>query len=127
MIIGTGIDLVEVRRIRNAVERRGEKFLARVFTSAERDESTSGAGLLMQRLAGRFAAKEAFMKALGTGLARGVTWQDVSVVSGDGGAPRICLEGVAAQIAKSRGVAAVHISISHSTTTAAAIVILEGA
>jgi holo-[acyl-carrier protein] synthase len=96
MILGVGIDLVELDRIESALERQGDKFLNRVYTPREREEcqasgkDESGVAVLdhmvkIQRLAGRFAAKEAFLKALGTGLAQGVTWQDVAVLSGAGG------------------------------------------
>ena len=138
MILGVGIDMVELKRIEDALGRKGEKFLDRVYTPRERGECQPEAdkdregiapelAFSVQRLAGKFAAKEAFLKALGTGLARGVTWQDVAVLSGAGGAPLVHLRGRAEELARSRGVKSVHVSISHSDTSAVAIVVLEGA
>lgn len=138
MILGVGIDIVELDRIENALGRQGEKFLKRVYTPREREECQAHdkeeprvpvleGMIVVQRLAGRFAAKEAFLKSLGTGLAKGVSWQDVAVLSGAGGAPFIRLTGRAEELAKTRGVQSVHVSVSHSDASAVAVVVLEGA
>ncbi|MDW7709068.1 MAG: holo-ACP synthase [Deferrisomatales bacterium] len=124
MILGVGLDIVSVERIRALRERRGERFLRRVFTAGE-----AGACLGKKdpapSLAARFAAKEAGMKALGTGWSQGVGWQDLEVVSGPSGAPALVLRGRAAEAARSRGVGAVHLSLTHDAGAAAAVVILE--
>lgn len=125
MIVGLGLDLVEVARVRKLRERRGESFLRRVFTDDE-------ARACLERadpdspLAARFAAKEAGMKALGTGWAQGVGWRDVEVVSAPGTAPRLRFHGEAAARAAALGVAAVHLSLTHDAGAAAAVVVLEG-
>ncbi len=126
MILGTGIDIVELKRFEEILKRREDKFLTRVYTAEEREECTSDSGLTVQRLAGKFAAKEAFLKALGTGLAQGVTWQNIAIVSGKGGRPEVRLKGRASELAASCGMKAAHLSISHSELSAVAIVILEG-
>jgi|SRR5215472_5552793 len=125
MIVGTGVDIAEVARIEAAVERYGERFLKRVFTSEEIRYCTSKANA-GERLAARFAAKEAAMKAIGTGLRRGVTWQDVEVVRLSGGRPGIRLNGKAAEFAAALGCKRIHLSISHTEEQAIAYVILEG-
>jgi holo-[acyl-carrier protein] synthase len=125
MILGVGIDLIEVSRIKAMIRRHGEKFLARVFTPAERaycERSVRSA----EHYAARFAAKEAAMKALGTGLAQGIQWTDVEVEHGDGGRPMIVLRGAAAEIAAVQGIASVQLSLTHIATTAAAVVIAQG-
>jgi holo-[acyl-carrier protein] synthase len=126
VIIGTGIDIVELKRFEKILKRRGDKFLTRVYNAEERKECTSEAVLSVQRLAGKFAAKEAFMKALGTGLARGVSWQDISVISGRGERPELHLKGRASEIAASCKMKMAHVSISHSELSAVAVVVLEG-
>ncbi len=126
MILGTGIDIIEIERIEKALKRRGDKFLARVYTPAEREECASGSRLQVENLAGKFAAKEAFLKALGTGLAQGVTWKDIAITSGDGGRPAVRLKGRASELAASCGMKAAHLSISHSELSAVAVVVLEG-
>ena len=124
MIVGTGIDIVEVARIAAAVERFGERFLNRVFTTSEirycRSKQNS-----MERFAARFAAKEAAFKAIGTGWRHGVTWQDVEVGREPGGRPTLCYSGKAAEFAAKLGVRRVSLSLSHTTEQAIAHVILE--
>jgi holo-[acyl-carrier protein] synthase len=134
MILGAGIDLVEVGRIERLLMRRGRSFLARVLSPEElalftpvAPEDSPAFSLFVQRLAGRFAAKEAFLKALGTGLSQGVRWRDIAVLPQPDGAPVLRLCGKAAQVASSRRVAAMHVSISHCKPAAAAVVILESA
>lgn len=125
MILGIGLDLAAVRRIRKARERHGERFLKKVFTEAELSHSFDGANP-DEGLAARFAAKEAAMKALGTGWARGVGWLDVEVSKGQGGTPALLLHGRAAELAGKLGVKSLHLSLTHERDTAAAMVILEG-
>jgi holo-[acyl-carrier protein] synthase len=126
LIVGLGLDLVEVSRIRSLRERRGESFVRRVFTEGElaaclRRSDPDPA------LAARFAAKEAGMKALGTGWSGGVGWHDVEVVSRVGEAPRIFLRDGAAERAAALGVVAAHLTLTHDAGVAAAVVILESA
>ena len=125
MIVGTGVDIAEVPRIAVAVERFGNRFLTRVFTPNEVKYCLSKANA-MERLAARFAAKEAGMKAIGTGLHLGVTWQDVEVVRHPGGRPGIRFSGRAAEFATQLGCKSVHLSITHTKEQALAFVILEG-
>jgi len=125
MIVGTGVDIAEVARIKAAVERYGERFLKRVFTPEEIRYCSSKANT-GERLAARFAAKEAAMKAIGTGLRHGVTWQDVEVVREPRSRPGIRLSGKAAEFAAALGCKRIHLSISHTEEQAIAYVILEG-
>lgn len=125
MIVGTGIDLAEVDRIAEAIERFGERFLRRVFTEAEMRYCDSKANR-MERYAGRFAAKEAAMKAIGTGWRGGVAWTDFEVRREPGGRPTIVFHGKAAEFASKLGVKNVALSITHTKDVAMAQVILEG-
>ena len=124
MILGIGTDLAEVDRIRNSVEQYGDRFLNRVYTQKERDYAFSKANFA-ERLAARFAAKEAGMKAIGTGWRRGVTWKDFEVVNERSGRPALNLSGVAADISAQLGVKRVTISLTHTSAIAFAVVILE--
>ena len=124
MIVGTGVDITEVARIKAAVERFGERFLRRVFTPAEVRYAQSKANAA-ERLAARFAAKEAAMKAIGTGLRYGVTWHDVEVVRLPGGRPTLKLTGKVAEFAEQLGCKRIHLSLSHTEEQAIAHVILE--
>ncbi|MBI5441999.1 MAG: holo-ACP synthase [Deltaproteobacteria bacterium] len=124
MILGLGLDLVEVARIRRLREARGERFLDRVYTPGER-EACAGRREPDEGLAARFAAKEAAMKALGTGWTEGVAWRDFEVVS-EGGPPRLQLSGVAARRAAELGVGRVHLTLSHDAGVAGAVVVFEG-
>lgn len=125
MILGTGIDLAEVARIREAVDRYGRRFLERVFTAGEIAYVESKANRY-ERYAARFAAKEAGMKAIGTGWRRGVRWQDIEVRNRRSGRPELLLHGVAAEVARSLGVERIHLSLTHTESMAQAFVILEG-
>src|SRR5208282_1396144 len=127
-ILGTGIDLIEVERVRSALERErtGARFRARVFTAGEIAYCESRGRARYQSYAGRFAAKEATMKALGTGWSHHAGWGEIEVVRERGRAPTILLSGNAAAFAKGKKVAAVHLSISHTASSAIAHVILEG-
>jgi holo-[acyl-carrier protein] synthase len=125
MIVGTGVDIAEVARIQHALQRFGERFLKRVFTPDEVRYCTLKQNA-SERLAARFAAKEAGMKAIGTGLRHGITWQDVEVVRLPGQRPLLRFSGRAAEIAASLGCRHTHLSLSHTSTQAIAYVILEG-
>jgi holo-[acyl-carrier protein] synthase len=124
LIVGTGVDLAEVDRIRASMERFGERFRNRVFTAGEIAYVEKKANKY-ERYAGRFAAKEAGMKAIGTGWKRGVRWHDFEVVNLPSGRPTLRLHGVAAEVAKEMGVTAVQLSITHTAQLGMAHVILE--
>ncbi|HTB21044.1 MAG TPA: holo-[acyl-carrier-protein] synthase [Bryobacteraceae bacterium] len=124
MIVGTGVDLAEVDRIRNAIERHGRRFIDRIYTPAEITYVERKANRY-ERYAARFAAKEAGMKAIGTGWRRGVRWRDFEVKNLPSGRPTLQFHGVAAQFAESLGVRNVSLSITHTAVQAMAIVILE--
>jgi len=124
MILGTGLDLVEVARIAGLVERHGERFLQRVFTQAELDYCLPRAAR-EAHLAGRFAAKEAVFKALGTGWSETVSWKQVEVLAGESGAPEARLSGGAAERLAALGGKRVHVSITHDGRMAAASAIIE--
>jgi holo-[acyl-carrier protein] synthase len=124
MILGMGSDLAEVDRIQQSVERYGVRFLERVYTEIERSYSMRKKNYA-ERLAGRFAAKEAGMKAIGTGWRRGVTWKDFEVVNEPSGKPTLKLSGAAARIAEQMGVKRIALSITHTAAIAMAVVILE--
>jgi holo-[acyl-carrier protein] synthase len=125
MIIGMGIDVEEVERVRGAMERQGERFLRRIFTEKERAYCEQFKDKY-ERYAGRFAVKEAAMKALGTGWSRGVRWVDVEVVRQRGGRPNLALKGEAKKIADAMGVKNIAVSITHTAEQAIAQVIFEG-
>lgn len=124
MIVGTGVDVCDIRRIQQALERHGQRFLERVFTPAE-VLYCQGKRRPEESLAARFAAKEAVAKALGTGMANDVSWQHVEVVQARGGRPGIQLYGRAAECAAQMGVSTIHLSLSHGLDTAVAFVVLE--
>ena len=125
MIVGTGVDITEVSRIKAAVERFGDRFLGRVFTPEEVRYCISKANPA-ERLAARFAAKEAGMKALGTGLRHGITWHDVEVVRQPGSRPVLRYSGRAAEFSARLGCKRTHLSLTHTADQAMAFVILEG-
>lgn len=124
MIVGSGIDLVEIARIQQSLERFGPRFLNRVFTSAEQAYCMRKRNAA-ESLAARFAAKEAAAKALGTGISRGVNWLEIEVVREPGGRPNLLFHGRAAQIAAQLGVAHAALSITHTATLSMANVVLE--
>jgi holo-[acyl-carrier protein] synthase len=124
MIVGTGIDIAEVPRIAASIQRFGGRFLRRVFTAGEIRYCESKANHA-ERYAARFAAKEAAMKALGTGWNRGVRWRDIEVSREPGGRPTILFHGKAAEVAEKLGAAHVALSLSHTAEQAIAQVILE--
>jgi holo-[acyl-carrier protein] synthase len=124
VIVGTGVDLAEVDRIRAAIERYGPRFVKRVFTPREIAYVERKANRF-ERYAARFAAKEAAMKAIGTGWRGGVRWQDFEVTNLRSGRPTLEFHGVAASVAERLGVKAVSLSLTHTASTAMALVILE--
>ena len=124
MIVGLGVDIVEVSRIEAAIQRYGRHFLERLFTPAE-IAYCQGYRHSSERFAGRFAAKEAAMKALGTGWTKGVRWVDIEVVRQASGKPTLKLHGTTAQHAEALGVRNITLTITHSGNTALAEVIFE--
>ena len=124
MIVGTGIDIAEVPRIAQAIERFGERFLRRIFTDGEIRYCASKANRV-ERYAARFAAKEAAMKALGTGWNHGVRWRDCEVARMPGGRPTMSFHGKAAEFAARLGVRNIALSLTHTKEQAMAQVILE--
>ncbi len=124
MIVGTGIDIAEVPRIRQSIERFGGRFLQRIFTPDEIRYCESKANRI-ERYAARFAAKEAAMKALGTGWNHGVRWQDCEVARLPGKRPTMVFHGRAGEFAARLGVKNTALSISHTAEQAIAQVILE--
>lgn len=124
MIVGTGTDIIEVHRIAAAAARFGDRFLNRIYTPAEIAYCRSKHNA-MERFAARFAAKEAAMKAIGTGLRQGVTWHDVEVAREPGGRPTIKWTGRGKDFAEKLGTQRSHLSLTHTEQFAAANVILE--
>lgn len=124
MIVGIGTDLAEVDRIRDAIERHGVRFIQRVYTAHEIAYAERKANRF-ERYAARFAAKEAGMKAIGTGWRRGVTWHDFEVTNLPSGKPTLQFHGTAADIAQGMGVRSVVLSLTHTAAQAMAVVILE--
>jgi holo-[acyl-carrier protein] synthase len=125
-IFGVGLDVIETRRIERLLATRAETFALRVFTPAEiayceRKKNRA------QHYAARFAAKEAFMKALGTGKQLGLSWQEIEVFNDDLGKPGIRLQGRALELAQERGITGIHLSLTHLKELAIAVVILEAA
>lgn len=125
MIRGLGIDLIELARVKRTVERFGERFLKRIYTEGEIAYCHRKANPIPS-LAGRFAVKEAAMKALGTGYSRGVWFKRIEVVRHPGEAPTLLFHGAAAERADALGIVRATISITHEREMAAAVVVLEG-
>ncbi|MBX6394539.1 MAG: holo-ACP synthase [Alicyclobacillaceae bacterium] len=123
MIVGIGVDVVELQRIRDSVIRRGHRLARRVLGDEEWKVYLQR-GDPVSYLAGRFAAKEALAKALGTGIGR-VAFREIQIVSSEG-APRVRLEGRAAKVARQKGICRWHVSISHGRDVATAFVVAEG-
>jgi len=125
MIIGLGIDIIEVSRMQRTIERYGEHFLDHVFSVEEQEAAPKGAGK-PSYYAGRWAAKEAVSKALGTGIGRDCGWTDVRVMRDGLGKPQVELVGSAAETSKRLGAGSIHISISHERHLACASAVIEG-
>ncbi|HEY1239759.1 MAG TPA: holo-[acyl-carrier-protein] synthase [Bryobacteraceae bacterium] len=124
MILGTGVDLAEVPRIRAAIERHGERFIQRIYTPVEISYVERKANRF-ERYAARFAAKEAGMKAIGTGWKGGVLWRDFEVSNLPTGQPTLRLHGVSLRVAEKLGVRRISLSLTHTAELAMAHVILE--
>lgn len=122
MIVGLGIDLVELQRIRRVYEKWGDRFARRFLSDAELDYKTEESTAW---LAGRFAAKEACAKALGTGFQAGVLWHDMRVLPNRLGKPEMILQGKALEISQNLGARHLHLSITHERMMACAVLILE--
>jgi holo-[acyl-carrier protein] synthase len=118
-IYGIGIDVVEVDRIASAIERHGEPFLAKLFTTAERAYCAAQKKPELH-YAARFAAKEAVSKALGTGIGGQAGWLDLEITRDPAGAPKLRLQGAAAVFAESQGITEIQISLTHAREYAAA-------
>jgi holo-[acyl-carrier protein] synthase len=121
-ILGVGVDLVEVARIAAALDRHGDGFLRRVYTRNE----IAQCGGRAERLAARFAAKEAVAKAFGTGIGRAMAFHEIEVTNQETGQPAIALHGAAAATAAARGSPSIHLSLSHTATDAIAFVVVAG-
>ena len=125
-ILGVGTDIIEVLRIAQMIERHGELFINRVYT--EHEVAYCGARkAATQHYAGRWAAKEAVLKALGTGWRQGIGWRDIEVRNEPGGAPKVALRGGARDLIEQLGIREMQISISHCRTYATALAIAVGA
>jgi holo-[acyl-carrier protein] synthase len=124
MVLGIGTDLTEIPRIQRSLDRFGDRFLHRVYTSGEilycRRKKTSA-----ESFAARFAAKEAGAKALGTGISRGVSWREFEVRRAPGQRPTLYLSGRAAELADGLGVTRISLSLTHTRDLAIAVVIME--
>jgi len=124
MIHGTGVDIIEISRIRKSMDRYGGKFEERIFTPQEieycRSQADPG-----KHFAGRFAAKEAILKSLGTGMAQGISWKDMEIFNRDTGAPVLQFTGMAKTIFDSLNLRNIHISISHDKVYAIAQAVAE--
>ena len=125
VIIGIGTDIIECPRIGMMIEQHGEVFLRRVYTEREIGYC-QGRKHAMEHFAGRWAAKEAILKAIGTGWARGIAWTDVEVRNQPGGAPKVHVCGKAKEVARDKGIADILITISHCRTYATAYAIAVG-
>jgi holo-[acyl-carrier protein] synthase len=124
VIIGSGVDLCEVPRIEQAIARYGDRFMGRIFTPREIAYANRKANRF-ERFAARFAAKEAGMKAIGTGWRGGITWRDFEVLNLPSGRPTLQFHGRAAEVAERLGVRNVSLSLTHTKEQAMAVVILE--
>ncbi len=124
VIVSVGIDIIEVYRIRETISRT-PRFVERVFTAGEREYCEAKGAAAAQSYAARFAAKEAFLKALQTGWRGKITWHDIEVVSGETGVPTLEISGEAQTVMNNLGATRIHISLSHTTEHAVAQVMLE--
>ena len=124
MIVGTGVDIAEVPRIRESIARFGDRFLRRIFTDGEIRYCERKASRF-ESYAARFAAKEAGMKALGTGWSHGIRWRDIEVVRPQGQRPTLQFHGEAAAVAAKLGTKNIALSVTHTSEQALAHVILE--
>ncbi|MDQ7031417.1 MAG: holo-ACP synthase [Desulfonauticus sp.] len=123
MIIGLGLDIVEIDRISSIYQKHGARFSQKILTKAEQQAISQQKAVY---LASRFAAKEATVKALGTGFSQGIGFQDIEILNNNHGKPELHLKNKALEIFQQIGGKCLHLSITHSRFTAAAIVIVEG-
>lgn len=124
-VLGVGTDIIEVLRIARMIERHGELFIGRVYTEHEIEYCASRKAA-SQHYAGRWAAKEAVLKAIGTGLVRGISWRDLEVRANPAGGPTIKLYGGAREVLERSGIERIHLSISHCRSHATAYALAEG-
>jgi len=124
VIVGIGVDIVEIERLRAVLERQKDRFLRRVFTPGEQEYCSKHRDPV-PHYAVRFAAKESLFKALGTGWSGGVSWQNVEILRKGGGAPTVSLSGAAGDAARRLGAKNIHVSLSHSDQNAVAVIVLE--
>ncbi len=125
MVLGLGTDLIEIARIKETIERHGERFLHKVFTEGEIAYCLNKKINSAESFAARFAAKEAGAKALGTGISRGVSWKELEVRRAQGERPTLHLSGRAAERAAQMGVRTLNLSLTHSRDVAMAVVVAE--
>ena len=125
MVLGVGTDLMETKRIEGSIDRYGERFLERVFTTWEIAYCLRKKKNAAESFAARFAAKEAGAKALGTGISQGVTWKELEVRREANGRPTLHLSGRAAELARAMGVRRMQLSLTHSRELAMAVVVVE--
>ena len=126
MILGTGFDLTALPRIKALLEKHEDRFLARILTPKELEALPAEASRRVSYVAGRWASKEAAVKALGSGFSAGIGFHDVEIVTLKNGRPELRLHGRAEELARSLGVKSLHVSISHERDMAGAMIILEG-
>jgi len=124
-IIGIGTDITECARIASMIERHGELFTDRVYTDLENEYCSSRKAAVLH-YAGRWCAKEAILKAIGTGWVRGITWRDMEIRNDEAGRPTVAIRGGVKEVVERLGIAKLHISISHSDHYATATAIAEG-
>ena len=124
MILSIGTDIIEVYRIRETIERT-PRFLERVYTPAEKEYCEAKGAAKFQSYAGKFAAKEAFLKALGTGWRGKLSWQEIEILNNDEGMPYFCLSGEAAKHVDAMNGDNIHLTISHTTEHATSTVVIE--
>ncbi|MBM3888740.1 MAG: holo-ACP synthase [Verrucomicrobia bacterium] len=125
MVLGTGIDIVEIERIAKALERFGQRFLERVYHAGEVEYARSMKKPNLH-LAARFAAKEAISKAFGTGIGGQLGWKDMEICRRESGEPYVVMRGKGVELMSARGVIAIHVSLSHADHYAAASAVIEG-
>ncbi|MCX7841940.1 MAG: holo-ACP synthase [Clostridia bacterium] len=125
MAIACGVDIIEVSRIKKSLDNNGDAFREKVFTQKEIDYCESKRIARYHSYAARFAAKEAVVKALGTGISKGVYWKDIEVLNGENGCPYIVLHGKAQKIFEAAGGKNISLSLSHSNQHAIAFAVME--
>lgn len=125
MIIGIGVDVIEVDRIRRVIERQGNAFLRHVFTDSETSHAPDSATAAAAYYAGRWSAKEAVAKTLGTGIGEACAWRDIEIVRWPSGQPSVQLSGAAAKTAAKLGIKRIHLTISHEKRLACASAVAE--